>query len=205
MSRFVGSIPQSSPPSYPVRVFPHVAPYFSCFAAASRSTFIPYRNIRGARTTIRADLTYRRQLKKFRSHWPRSRFHSTLCGRGVARWGQLAVDWPSHDQTRSSWSRRHRQSARSSSFTKRADDSGNQVGNCLGLCAARYSHRGTPCHTHRIVPATQGYSNTIALDARVYIPSIVCDLALTLLSVSLSLPFSFSPSLFPSFSVTLTL
>lgn len=28
------------------------------------------------------------------------------------------------------------------------DDSGNQVGNCLGLCAARYSHRGTPlAHT----------------------------------------------------------
>lgn len=92
----VGSIPQSPPPSYPLRVFPHVAPYFSCFAAASRSTFIPYRNIRGARTTIRADPTYERQLKKFRSHWPRSRFHSTLCGCRMTQWGWMAGDWRSH-------------------------------------------------------------------------------------------------------------
>lgn len=96
VSRFVGSIPQSPPPSYPLRVFPHVAPYFSCFAAASRSTFIPYRNIRGARTTIRADPTYERQLKKFRSHWPRSRFHSTLCGCRMTQWGWMAGDWRSH-------------------------------------------------------------------------------------------------------------
>lgn len=91
----VRRIHPTEPSSYPVRVFPHVAPYFSCFAAASRSTFIPYRNIRGARATIRADLTYERQLKKFRSHWPRSRFHSTLCGSRVARWGWLSVDWRS--------------------------------------------------------------------------------------------------------------
>lgn len=67
VSRFVGSIlqrpqPLPSPPSLPscfflpqVRVFPRVAPYFSCFAAASRSTFIQYRYVLGRFGEERAD------------------------------------------------------------------------------------------------------------------------------------------------------
>lgn len=50
-----------------------------------------------------------------------------------------------------------------------------------------------PCHTHRIVLATHRYSDTIASDARVYIPSIARPLSLSL-SRSLSLLPSCSSS-----------
>lgn len=119
-----------------VRVFPRVAPYFSCFAAASRSTFIQYRYVLARRggeeggegvlrggerwgnsgtseRTIRADATYARHLKKSPRHWPRSRFHSTLCRRRVDRPRRARRDWPSVERNGTDWSRRAARSARS--------------------------------------------------------------------------------------------
>lgn len=98
VSRFVGSIlqrppspphPLSSlesvfflvwPPIFHVSLRLRVAPLFSI------GTFSRGGSGEGdSERTIRADATYARHLKKSPRHWPRLRFHSTLCRRRVER------------------------------------------------------------------------------------------------------------------------
>lgn len=58
--------------------------------------------------------------------------------------GSLQFDLPRLAKSSSYWTR-VRAAPRGVLLRAKQDDSGNQVGNCLGLCAARYSHRiGAP-------------------------------------------------------------
>lgn len=105
--------------------------------------------LRGRASAIRADPTYARHLKNSAAPLAEVAFSFDSLpspSRSVAlNVPRLAKCRPERHRLVEVADAIHAESA---PLRGERDDSGNQVGNCLGLCAARYSHRGTPlAHT----------------------------------------------------------